>query len=115
MASIMQTTQLIPCSPAYIVVTSQDDSYLDSVKLNGSTLWFEIFTTVQIVLGALMCVLVTTRCIRDALQMYGAIGLFRLNCYMNVLLREGMTYFLACVLVFSIFASLVANHKLTTD
>ena len=52
---------------------------------------------VQISLGALMCLLVVIQCAREALQMYKARRNFRMNRYMNLLVREGMIYFLAYV------------------
>ena len=71
------------------------------VVQNPSPTWPEIIDTVQIIIGALMCLLVVIQFIRVALQMYKATGHFHLNRYMNLLVKEGMIYFLAYVHVSS--------------
>ena len=48
-------------------------------------------------LSALMCLLVVIQLIREALQMYKATKRFQLNGYMNLLVWEGMIYFLTYV------------------
>ena len=55
----------------------------------------------QITLGALMCLLVVIRFIRESLQMYKTTKRFRLNHYLNLLVWEGMIYFLVYVHVSS--------------
>ena len=56
---------------------------------------------VHIALGTLMCLLGVIQFIREVLQMYRATKCFRLNCYMNLLTREGVIYFLVYVQVSS--------------
>ena len=67
----------------------------------GSAIWPEIIDAAQIALGALMCLLVIIQFIKESLQMYKATKHFRLNRYMNLLVREGMVYFVAYVHVSS--------------
>ena len=56
-----------------------------------------VMGVVQITLGTLMCLLVIVRFIKESLQMYNVTRRFELNCYMNLLTRQGVFYFLAYV------------------
>ena len=51
----------------------------------------------QMTLGASMCLLVAIQFIKELLQMYKATKRFQLNRYMNLLAREGVSYFAAYV------------------
>ena len=74
-------------------------------------IWLEIKDVAQIVLGASMCLLISIRFIRESLLMYGVAKQFRLSSFMDVLLREGMAYFLAYVRVSLLFGSSAAHPK----
>ena len=63
----------------------------------GSPIWPNIIDAVQIILGVFMGLLVIIRFIKESVQMYRATKRFQLNQYMNLLVREGMIYFLAYV------------------
>ena len=78
-----------------IIVQVLDSSFC--VAQYGSPIWPEALGTVQITLGALMCLLVAIQFIRQSLQMYKVTKRFELSRYMNLLAREGMFYFLAYV------------------
>ena len=62
-----------------------------------SLVWPEAGTVVQIALGVLTSLLVAIEFIRQSLQMYRVTKRFELSHYMNLLMREGMFYFLAYV------------------
>ena len=68
---------------------------------NFPPIWGEIIDVVQIILGALMCLLVAVRFAKESVQMYTVTKQLRLNRYMNLLVRQGMLYFVAYVHVFS--------------
>ena len=78
-------------------------------------IWLEIKDVAQIVLGASMCLLIIIRFTRESLQMYGVAKQFRLSCYMDVLFREGMVYFLAYVHVSLLFESSAAHPKSNSE
>ena len=88
-----------------VVVTTQATILLSCVVLHSPHGLFEIIDTTQIALGALMCLLIATQLIKESLKMYAVTKRFQPNCYMNVLLREGMTYPLVSVHVLSLFGS----------
>ena len=83
----------------HIVDTNQvlDVSYC--VLQPGHTALLETAIIVQITLGVSMCLLVAIQFIKELLQMYKATKRFQMNRYMNLLAREGMTYFAAYVCV----------------
>ena len=87
------------------------------VVQNPSPIWAEIVATVQITLGALMCLLVVIQFFKESLQMYKATKRFQLSRYTTLLLREGMVYFLAYVPVssFSLFPQSLHATKLMTN
>ena len=57
--------------------------------------WAVAVDAVQVTLGTLMCLLVAIQFFKQSLEMYRAIKQFQLSCYMNLLTREGIFYFLA--------------------
>ena len=61
----------------------------------------EVIDGLQLGLGASMYLLLITRFIREALQMYSVTNQFQLNRYMGLLTRDGIFYFLAYVLFLS--------------
>lgn len=63
----------------------------------GSPALTEAIDGLQMALGALMCLLVVTRFIRESLQMYKLTKSFQPSRYMNLFVREGVFYFLAYV------------------
>ena len=81
----------------YIVVTTQMLDILLCVQQSSYPIWSEAIDIVQITLGTLMCSLVVTQFIREALQMYKATKHVRLNRYMSLLVREAIFYFLGYV------------------
>ena len=97
---------LIPCKlynriftiflPLAVIVQELDYSFCD-MQIGYSPIWVEIINPVQITLGAFMCLLIAIRFMKESLQMYNATKRFQLNCYMNLLAREGIIYFLAYV------------------
>ena len=73
---------------------------------SGSIIWSEVICAAQITLGASMCLLVALEFAGQALRIYKATQRFRLNRYMNLLLREGFVYFVTYVHHFDfLFAS----------
>ena len=59
--------------------------------------WPDIVDALQITLGAGMCLLVTFQFIKQSVQMYMVTKQFQLGRYMNLLVREGLVYFVAYV------------------
>lgn len=55
----------------------------------------EVIDISQFTLGGVTCLLVVFQFIRESLQMYKATKRFQLNRYMNLLVREGVIYYLA--------------------
>ena len=88
-------------SPNYIEPTAQVLDFSFCVQQNTSPILELLVDGAQITLGALMCLLVALKFIREAHQVYKATKRFRLNRYMNLLFREGMIYFLVYVQVSS--------------
>ena len=84
-----------------VVGTSQALDYSFCVWGNLPPIWGEILDVVQIALGALMCPLVVVRFVKESIQMYTVTKRFYLNRYVNLLVRQGVIYFIACVHVFS--------------
>ena len=90
--------QYIHCSPAPLAFPVQVlDFVVCNMEVAHPAIWVEIMYSVQITLGASMCILLIIQFIRESLQMYGATKQFRLNRYMNLLAREGVVYFLVYV------------------
>ncbi|KAF8545738.1 hypothetical protein OG21DRAFT_1528282, partial [Imleria badia] len=57
--------------------------------------WNKATSITQLVHGAVMCMLVITQFTTQSLSMYKATKLWRPNQYMNLIVREGVLYFLA--------------------
>ena len=98
----MVTTQVLHLS--YCEVTS----YVPAI-------WSEITDISQLALGVLMCLLVAIQFVTQSLQMYKATKRFQLSRYMNLLVREGMIYFLAYVYSLSFFPFRFGVTRLTAD
>lgn len=56
-----------------------------------------VVTVLQLILAAVMCISVVVQFSRESLHMYKATGRWRLGCYMNLFVREGVIYFLLYV------------------
>ena len=84
-----------------IEATGQVLNFSFCVPQNIPPIWALLLDSTQITLGALMCLLVVLKFIKEAHQMYKATKHFCLNRYMNLLFREGMIYFLVYVQVLS--------------
>ena len=69
------------------------------MEQNPPSIWPLLVDSALIPLGALMCLLVVIQFIREALQMHKVTKRFCLNRYMNLLVREGMIYYLVYVQV----------------
>jgi len=78
----------------------------------STPIWAQALDSVQIVLGALMCLLVAVQFIKEALQMHSVTKRFQLNRYMKLLVREGVIYFIV-ILVFALF-NVMANAGINT-
>lgn len=75
-------------------------------------LWIDVaMDIVQITLGGLMCLLLAIQFIKESLQMYRATRRLELSRYVNLLVREGMFYFIAYVhiLLFNLFLMLMVD------
>lgn len=72
--------------------------------------WGKALYIVQITLGGVMCLLIAIQFVRTSLQMYKATKRFQLNRYVNLLVREGMLYFLAYVHVLSYLTAELTGH-----
>ena len=79
----------------------------------GSPFWADTVDTAQLALGVLMCLLVVIQFIRQSLQMYNATKQVHLSRYINLLVREGMFYFL--VYVHELSLHFLHATKLTTN
>ena len=71
-----------------------------SLCLLQPNIGIQILDAVQITIAVIMCLLVAAQFIKESLQMYKATKRFQLNRYMNLLVGEGMIYFLAYVHLF---------------
>ncbi|KAF8558598.1 hypothetical protein OG21DRAFT_1493819 [Imleria badia] len=63
-----------------------------------SPIWAEVRDTLQFTLAAVMCLLVTTKFIRHAFQMYNMTKQWQFSRYLNLFAKEGMLYFFAILL-----------------
>lgn len=75
--------------------------------------WAEDTIILQLVPGAVTCILVVIQFVRQSLQMYRATKQWQLNQYMNLLFREGILYFLMYVVSF--LRSLPGGTKCAND
>ena len=77
-----------------------------------STIWALFVASGQVILGALMCLLIIIKFIVESLQMYKARKRYRfqLGRYTNLLVREGMIYYLAYVYVSSFLLFPLPRH-----
>lgn len=80
---------------------------------SDTLIWSNVVDIIQITLGAVMCLLIAAQFIRESLQMYKATKQFQPNRYLNLLVREGMIYFLTYVRVPSFLAFHFHCTKLT--
>ena len=64
---------------------------------SGSIIWSEVICAAQIILGVFMCLLIALEFTKQAIHMYTATKRLCLNRYMNLLVREGLVYFLVYV------------------
>ncbi|KAF8553297.1 hypothetical protein OG21DRAFT_1261156 [Imleria badia] len=79
-----------------------------------SPIWTEVVTILQMVHGATMCILVIFQFVRQSLQIYRATKHWQLNRYTNLLVKQGIFYFLA-IFVFNLINVLTALEKLPTS
>jgi hypothetical protein len=63
--------------------------------------WTRAAVIPELVLGVAMCTLLIVRFTREALQMYKTTKQLKVNRYINLFVKEGILYFLVCVLVWS--------------
>ena len=68
--------------------------------LNQRT-WTTVITVLQITHSGAVCTLAIVQFVRQSLQMYRATKQWRPNQYMSLLVKQGILYFLAYVLVSS--------------
>lgn len=73
--------------------------------------FFVVVDIAQTTLGVVMCLLIVVRFIREAFQMYKATKRLSFNRYMNLLVREGIIYFIVCVYI-SLFVFLFCTTTL---
>ena len=78
----------------------QVHEFMFCVPQPSSRLWFEAVEPVELAFSTFLCLLATVRFATQSLQMYRVTGKFQLSRYMNVLVREGVLYFLVYDLVF---------------
>ena len=75
------------------------------VQYSSSSLtWTLLVNSAQITLAALMCLLLAIQFVRESFQMYKVTKRFRLNHYMNLLVKEGMIYYFAYVHISSFYS-----------
>ena len=91
-----------PRSPDHTEVTAQVLDYSFCVTHFDLSTWAVAVDAVQVTLGALMCLLVVIQFIKESLRMYKGTKRFEFNRYMNLLVREGIFYFLAYVHLLSL-------------
>lgn len=70
-----------------------------------SLTWDQVSEITQLVHAAVMCMLVIIQFTRQSLQMYTVTKQWRLNQFMNLLVMEGVLYFLMYVFISSCLAS----------
>ena len=61
----------------------------------------ELPAVLEIILGALMCLLTAIQLVQELLRMYKATKHVKLNCYIECLVWEGMIYFIVYVHILS--------------
>ena len=109
---ILCTLHTLSLNRIVVIVQALDFSFCDFQF--GVPPWvIAVVDAVQITLGALMCLLVIIRFVRESLQMYTVTRRFELSRYMNLLTRDGVFYFLGHVhvLFFDLFPlALIMNH-----
>lgn len=82
---------------------------------HGSPAWVETTGIIQISLGAFMWLLIVLKFVRESFQMYKVTRRFRLSRYMNILVTDGMIYFLVYVYFSFSFVSPLLYTKLTVN
>lgn len=93
-------TEYLPNYTAPVIAQVQvlDFSFCTFQAHSSLAIWTGItLDIVQIILGGVMCLLVGVQFIRQSFQMYRATRRFELGCYMSLLTREGLFYFLVYV------------------
>jgi len=100
---ILYTIEFILYFVAAVIISIQVDHTVTSVHVldfsfckiaDSSVVWNEIMNYVQLALGTLMCLLIAIEFMKQSLQIYKVTKQFQLSCYINLLTREGMVYFL---------------------
>ncbi|KAF8554381.1 hypothetical protein OG21DRAFT_1497038 [Imleria badia] len=78
-----------------------------------SPVWAKAATILEITIGATMCTLAIVQFITQSVQMYRVTNHWQISQYMNLLVRQGVFYFLA-VSMFSIIIAIAAWGKSPT-
>ena len=96
-----------------IIVVIEQASGFSFCNFQFSTpLWVVAVTgAVQIALGALMCLLVIVRFVRESIRIYKAATRFELSRYVSLLTRDGVLYFFGYVVVRPFIRSPSANSR----
>jgi hypothetical protein len=68
-----------------------------------------VVSILQMTHAAAMCILAIAQFVRQSLQMRRATKVWQLNRYMNLLVKQGILYFLGYVSLFSLLPSELAN------
>ena len=91
------TTSLLPLNHLAAIVQVLDFSVCRPQE--STPLWLQdVLTAVQVTLAGSMCLLVVIRFVKESLQMYKMTKQLQISCYLNLLARDGMFYFVAYVM-----------------
>ncbi|KAG9315361.1 hypothetical protein JVU11DRAFT_4507 [Chiua virens] len=96
------------------VVTLQILEYKYCAVQLKPRIWNRLTDILQIVFAAALCVLAVVQFVKQSLQMYRLTKQWQINRYMNLLVRQGVTYFFAIFLI-NFVDLLTATGKLPTS
>ena len=79
-------------------------------------IWMKVAAILGIAHSAVVCIFVIVQFVRQSFQMYYATKQWQLNQYMRLLVKQGLLYFFACVLVslsFPLFSAAIQARNIT--
>ncbi|KAF8452755.1 hypothetical protein L210DRAFT_2055698 [Boletus edulis BED1] len=96
---ILVITSSIYSDPTYAAVSMVQLLDVTVCTVNFSIQsWNNAATIIQFILGAILCILAAAQFVRNLLEMHRVTRKWQLNRYMNLLVRDGLLYFLVTVL-----------------
>ncbi|KAG9313379.1 hypothetical protein JVU11DRAFT_5697 [Chiua virens] len=84
-------------SKNYRYFTIQLLEYSSCYEKNTAIIWVEVTLILQVIFAAVLCMLAIIQFVKQSISMYNLTKQWQLNRYINLLVKEGIVYFIMYV------------------